>query len=211
MKTVGEILGNARVELGLTPNDISKITKIELKYIKALEKDDYQKLPSTTFVKGFVRNYAQVVGRNPDEMVAVFRRDYSQKVEAPKIALEPKKLNNSFDFSLPKGTVFLILTGIFVFSSYLAFQYRAILVPPPLEIVSPDQKAVLNSPVMIEGITSPDSLVSIGQGLDTRPDADGKFKTTLNLSPGDHNLKIKATNRFNRSTESDVQITVISQ
>lgn len=211
MKTVGEILGNARVELGLTPNDISKVTKIEVKYIKALEKDDYQKLPSATFIKGFIRNYAQVVDRNPDEMVAVFRRDYSQKVEAPKIALEPKKLHNTFDFSLPKGTALLFIAGFLVFSSYLAFQYRAILVPPPLEITAPDQKAVLNSPVLIEGVTSPDSLVSIGQGLDTRPDADGKFRTTLNLSPGDHSLKIKATNRFNRSTETDVQITVISQ
>lgn len=209
MKTIGEILTVARREQGLSANDISRITKIELKYIKALEKDDFDSLPSATFVKGFIRNYARVIGRSPDEMIAVFRRDFSHKTKAPKTTISPLTMP-SFKFEFHKGTFLIFTFGLLVFVSYLAFQYRAILVPPPLEVQNPKPKAVVTSPVLIEGTTSPDSIVTINGTLDTRPDQTGRFTATFNLSSGEQELNIEAINRFSRKQTTKYTITVIT-
>jgi cytoskeletal protein RodZ len=209
MKTIGEILTFARREQGLSAQDISRITKIELKYIKALEKDDFDSLPSATFIKGFIRNYARVINRNPDEMIAVFRRDFSHKTKAPKTTITPLSLP-TFHFEFHKGTILIFSLGFLMFISYLAFQYRAILVPPPLEVQNPKPKAVVTSPVLIEGVTSPDSIVTINGTLDTRPDQTGKFSATFNLSAGDQELSIEAVNRFSRRQTEKFTITVIS-
>ena len=84
MKSLGEILASARKEKKLTIQDIAKETKIEARYIRALENDEFQKLPSPTFTKGFIRNYAIQLDISPEDLIAVFRRDYSSPEEPEK-------------------------------------------------------------------------------------------------------------------------------
>ncbi len=60
-KTIGTLLKNAREDSGLTLNQISTKTKINLNILRSLENDDIDKLPNITYVKGFVKNYAKTV------------------------------------------------------------------------------------------------------------------------------------------------------
>ncbi|KKU80611.1 MAG: Transcriptional regulator, XRE family [Candidatus Gottesmanbacteria bacterium GW2011_GWA1_47_8] len=211
MKTVGEVLNTARRERDLSTAEIAKTTKIEEKYIQALERNDFAALPSTTFIKGFIRNYAQVVDRSPEEMIALFRRDFAHKSPQPKIATTPLgQARGVIGKLLGGGNLVLFAVGVLVFLGYLAYQYRAILVVPPLEIAQPAKQAVVTSPVLVEGKTSADSLVSVAEEVELRPDSNGVFSTSLNLSPGDHQLIIRAVNRFGRQTQLEVPITVIS-
>jgi len=64
MKTVGQIISQARKEQQISIEKLSQITKIDPDYLKALEKDEYELLPSHTFIKGFIRNVAQALGKN---------------------------------------------------------------------------------------------------------------------------------------------------
>jgi len=50
--------------------DVAKATNIQLIYLQALEEDDYDKLPHSTFVRGFIRSYARYIGLNPDNAIA---------------------------------------------------------------------------------------------------------------------------------------------
>lgn len=211
MKTIGEIINSARVAQNLSLEDIAKHTRIDIKYLDALEKNRFDLLPPPTFTKGFIRNIAKSLDKSPDDLVAIYRRDLPNLRNSSKLSSPTKgKNHDSGRWGFNQSGLILAFVGIFIFFAYLGFQYRALLIPPPLILTQPEEKAVLTSPVVIEGKTSTDSLITIDFDTDIKPSSDGSFSTTINLSPGDHELKITATNRFSKSISKTVTITVIS-
>jgi cytoskeletal protein RodZ len=58
-KTVGEILRSAREARKLSVEQVNKETKISKETVRALEQDDFGSFPSETYLKGFVRTYAE--------------------------------------------------------------------------------------------------------------------------------------------------------
>lgn len=209
MKTIGEILSAARKDHGLTPQQLSGMTKIDIRYVEAIEANDFKNLPSATFTKGFVRNLAISLGKDPDEWVALLRRDY--QTASPANA-SPIRRTRRFSFGslLQSQTVMLVL-GVLVFVVYLGFQYRAVITPPPLELTSPAKDAVTVSPVALEGKTASGTTVVINDDLKIVPDSSGRFQTKLNLSPGTNEIKVVVLNRFSRSTTKTVSLTILSQ
>jgi len=208
MKTTGQILKKTRESQNITINEISRLTKIDPEYIISLEKDDYQNLPSATFIKGFIRNIAKALNKNPDELIAIFRRDYhpqNSKNQLEPKPLKPKKSSHSW------SRLSLIAVAVVVFFSYFAFQLRAFLIPPKLEIVQPQKETVLISPITIEGVTSPDAIIQINQEKIIKPSSSGHFLTNLSLPLGSREIKISTTNRFSRTTTIFLPVTIISQ
>jgi cytoskeleton protein RodZ len=61
MPSVGEKLQRARVDSGLDLASVASLTKINLKYLQAIEADDRASLPSAFFYKSFVHQYASVL------------------------------------------------------------------------------------------------------------------------------------------------------
>ncbi len=209
MKTIGEIIRSARKDKGLSAAQLSGITKIDARYIEALEENNFKSLPSATFTKGFVRNLAISLNKDPDEWVALLRRDYHSITPVNSQAL---RRTHRFAFSsLFQSQTLLIVLGVIVFSVYLGFQYRAVITPPPLEISSPVKDAVTVSPVSLEGKTASGTTVIVNDDLKIVPDSSGRFLTKLNLSPGNNEIKVVVENRFGRSTTKTIPITVLSQ
>jgi len=62
MQSVGELLKGARLEQGKDLTTVAALTKINAKYLRAIEADDRQSLPSAFFYKSFVHQYAKVLG-----------------------------------------------------------------------------------------------------------------------------------------------------
>ncbi len=206
MKTVGQIISQARHKRSLSLEQLSSLTKIDSKYIEALEKDDYQSLPSETFAKGFIRNLCQRLDLNPNELVAIFRRDYKNP-EQPVVIKKRHRLvlGDSLTHLFP-----FILGGI-AFFVYLFFQFRAIVVPPKLSISRPAEGSVLVSPVEIEGVTVNDGTVYINDETKVRPDSSGHFFARVSLPVGETIIEVKIVNRFSRSTVQKIPITVVSK
>ncbi len=209
MKTVGELISKARKSQGITIGRLSHVTKIDPEHIKNLEKNRYNKLPPPTFVKGFIRNIASVLKQNPDDLVAIFRRDYlSPKSKTPSESI--KKVTSRSKFQI-NSQLSLIILGTLVFTLYLGFQLRAYLIPPKLDISQPLPKAVVISPLVIEGITSSGSIIQINQNTPLESDSSGYFITNISLPPMETNIEIKSTNRFGRTSKKVIPITIISQ
>jgi len=208
MKTVGQILKTAREAKSFSLEQLSSLTKIDIKYISALEEDAFDKLPSETFAKGFIRNLAIRLDKNPDELVAVFRRDYRQP-QSEKIKQNKRHRPLSFSFLNSQITLFGI--ALLVFLIYLGFQFRAILTPPMLQIQRPSPNSVLISPLEIEGLTTVDSIVRIDDDTRAKPDTSGHFLVRYTLPVGETTLSIQATNRFGRTSIVRIPITVVSQ
>jgi len=207
MKTAGQLLLAERIKKNISIEELSLATKIDGKYIKALEEDRYDLLPSETFTKGFIRNLSLSLGSDPEELTAVFRRDY-RNPDIKKNTSKHKLSKNIF-LQIPSQLLPIIL-GVIVFIVYLIFQFRAILTPPPLNINKPQEGTVLASPVEIQGNTSSDCMVTINDDNVIKPDQDGVFQINLNLPVGETIIKIKTTNRFSKSQTVEIPITIIS-
>jgi cytoskeleton protein RodZ len=59
---LGNSLREARLRQGLDLAEVEQSTKIRAKYIRALEAEEFDQLPSQTYVKGFLRSYADYLG-----------------------------------------------------------------------------------------------------------------------------------------------------
>lgn len=59
MGTLGQYLRNAREARGIDLRDAAQQTRIGLAYLKALEAEDFSRLPGEVFVKGFLKNYGK--------------------------------------------------------------------------------------------------------------------------------------------------------
>ena len=80
MKTSGQLLFQARLQSKLTLTQLERLTKIPKHILRFLEKDQYDQLPSATYLQGFIRNYALALNLDPQLVVAVFKRQFSRKI-----------------------------------------------------------------------------------------------------------------------------------
>jgi cytoskeletal protein RodZ len=72
MSTFGEELRRERKLRRIALREVAEATKINLRYLEALEGNDFQHLPGGVFNRGFVRAYSQYIGVDPDAMVNAY-------------------------------------------------------------------------------------------------------------------------------------------
>lgn len=72
---LGEVLRRAREQQGLTYEEVEAETRIRKKYLVALEEEDFKNLPAAVYVKGFIRNYANLLELNPDEVLKLYPQE----------------------------------------------------------------------------------------------------------------------------------------
>lgn len=70
-ETLGQRLRKAREAKQLSLAAVEEATRIRRQYLEALEADQYDALPGTVFLRGFVRNYALFLGLDPEELLAL--------------------------------------------------------------------------------------------------------------------------------------------
>ncbi len=211
MKTIGEYLRAGREKKRLTYQAVEAKTKIREKFLRALEENHFESLPSLSYAKGFVKNYADFLGLDTAVMLAVFRR---QQAEASRTQLLPKgvaePLNNPV-FRLTPGRFMIVLSGVLVvvFLAYFGLQFRRILIPPRLLLESPSENLVITQKrVDVLGITDPDATVTIN-GISVPVQPDGKFFDQIALEGSETKIIVVSTSRYGKTTE--LEKTVIYQ
>lgn len=209
MVHVGEKLSEERLRKSYSLEEVSKATKIRVSFLSAIEKGDYRKLPSGTYVQGFVKNYARFLKLPEHEILALFKREYSEE-KFQKVLPEGLVKTNDFPLSKFKFTYALkVLPLIFVMLlAYIIFQYRAAIFNPSLDVSSPKENEVTSSQVIIViGKTDPNTTVYVNSELAVL-DKDGNFKKTINIFPGKTKVVIKSVNNFKRTTTLERHIEV---
>src|SRR3954449_10063778 len=79
MPGIGDTLREARMRQGLDIADVEKRTKIRAKYLRALENEEFGMLPGSTFVRTFLRTYAELLGLDPQLLVEEYRTNYEPR------------------------------------------------------------------------------------------------------------------------------------
>ncbi|APG69668.1 XRE family transcriptional regulator [Lactobacillus delbrueckii subsp. lactis] len=80
MSGIGEQLRKAREAKGLSISDIEKATKIQSRYLEAIENNDFDKLPGDFYVRAFIRQYAQIVGLDGKELLSQYQGEVANEV-----------------------------------------------------------------------------------------------------------------------------------
>lgn len=70
---LGVLLQNAREQHGLSIDDISNRLRLSPRQIKALESDDFAALPEAMITRGFIRNYARLLGLDAEPLLQAYR------------------------------------------------------------------------------------------------------------------------------------------
>lgn len=68
----GQRLRAEREARGMTGEDAARQLNLTVSYLNALEADDYERLPEATFIRGYIRNYARLLGLPSDDLVHTF-------------------------------------------------------------------------------------------------------------------------------------------
>ena len=72
MPTFGEEIKRERELRGIGLREVAEATKVNIRYLEAMERDDFEHLPGGVFNRGFVRAFAQFIGVDPDAMVNAY-------------------------------------------------------------------------------------------------------------------------------------------
>jgi cytoskeleton protein RodZ len=68
--SVGQALRNAREAQGITLEDAAARLRLMLRQVEAMETDEFESLDPPVFARGFVRNYARLLGLAPEALLA---------------------------------------------------------------------------------------------------------------------------------------------
>ncbi len=79
----------ARETRGIALRDISDQTRISMRYLEAIEADDYRRLPGGIFNRSFIRAYAKFVGYDEDQAIDEYGRTL-RELGGPDEEAEPK-------------------------------------------------------------------------------------------------------------------------
>jgi len=122
LASIGLILKNKREEHSYTLEHVAEITRITLTNLRNIEKGELEALPGLVFVRGFIRNYAKLVGVESDWMIEALNQtftnqeqpvDGTSKIE--KQELLPEKESNFSKILLAASilVIALVIAGVY--------------------------------------------------------------------------------------------------
>lgn len=80
---IGVLLKEAREEKGFTLDNIQEKTKIQKRYLVAIEQDDFSALPGKFYARAFIKEYAEAVDLDPEVVLANFKEEKDIPEEEP--------------------------------------------------------------------------------------------------------------------------------
>ena len=83
MATLGDTLRESRERLGLTLEEAERATRIRTRHLQALEDEAWESLPSPVQARGFLHNYADFLGLDPNAVLLLYVDVLQQRRAAP--------------------------------------------------------------------------------------------------------------------------------
>jgi len=109
MESLGEKLRTAREEKGLTMDQVSRETNISLRFIEALEIENFSIFPGETYITGFLKNYSARLDLDVQKMLSLYR---AMKIQEQPVPVEQLlKPESKLPFILIVAAVVLVVLG----------------------------------------------------------------------------------------------------
>ena len=197
MARLGDALRQQREQMGVTLEQAAEDTRIREKFLQAIESGDYQSLPGTVYTKGFLRNYAEYLNLDAEEMLAIYTGERGRAEPARTFAPMKPLVKRSFIFTPTVLVPVVVLAGILLFVGYIYYQFTTFAVAPHVDITDPPGDAVSGTAeYTVKGKTNPDGRITVrvSPGLDPIPEVhparDGTFSVAVPLKPGPNHVEV---------------------
>lgn len=208
MLTAGTLLKRERIAQGFSIEDVAAATKINKAYIAALEKDTFEKFPSSVYAKGFLQSYAKFLNIDVGKVIALYRRTIgettsndvrptAETIRQPKFILTPSVIVVSF-----------IVCVVILTVGYLFYQFYNFQKPPSLVIERPEQNSTYEDPdITIAGSTDPGMFITFNDEP-VHVQEDGSFEASVTLSSGSNTIIVKSRHPDNIGKEAVLTLNV---
>ena len=108
----GARLQRAREAAKLSVNDVADSLHLSPGVVKALEADDFRSLPNATFVKGYLRSYARLLGIQGEELVRTYESITGSNKPQPVTPIEVPRTGARFANTLKLGLLGIIIVVV---------------------------------------------------------------------------------------------------
>jgi len=181
--TPGTYLRQVREQNNMSMQQVADRLYLDMGVVKALETDNYERLPPAIFVRGYLRNYARLLEIAPEKIMDAYEQ-MVQHPNAPSIMpqMKQKKQTSSNDLWFKLVTLVIILTLMALMALWQFF---------PSSTTQPTPHLANNTNTPIWNTFETNS----GEGYlpNTQFNANNDAPTTTTLTGNDNNLSTSAT------------------
>jgi|GEM_PF-2247829 cytoskeletal protein RodZ len=195
---IGSSLQKLRGERGFTIEAISSGTKIQKKYLEALEKNNFETLGHATYINNFIKAYAKFLGADPAPYLNLFRENLGG-VECDDIAIQPRWLKEKKVWSTRRSLRNILLSIVaLALLGYISLAILNLCSAPTIAVAFPPND--YNSPdakIEFRGKVPADANLKIN-GQNTAVDENGNFVQPLELGEGLNVVKLSAERKHSK-------------
>lgn len=134
-ETLGSFLKKHRMSQGKDLDEVAQKTRIHASTLRAIEEDNPKALPAEVFARGFIKNYAQYLGLDPNEALAWYIEQNNgdarptEKINVQEV-LAGEALAEGRTFPWGRIIIFFIVVGALFFAGYLILDFLNSSAPP---------------------------------------------------------------------------------
>lgn len=163
--SVGELLSAERHRLGLSEKEVADQLHITMHYVRAIESNNFEKLPGAVFAKGYIKSYAMLLGVAEERVMAYYNDFVSEQQDAARektrIQVRRRKDKNRPWVIASAAAFFGLFVVIWLFNDPAEE-----LQEPGLTEVEENPETPINTAAIDATVNEPENEVILGLGRD---------------------------------------------
>lgn len=209
--TVAEKLKQKRQEANLSFKKVSRKINVNPSYLKALEEEDYAKLPEGIYQTKILKKYASFLDLDPQELEQKFLKEREALQQSQKYGLfSVKRIKKGYFLVFPR-IVRNILTGVVITVCFvcLGIYLNGVFSPPQLKVFTPQSNSIVTQEkdITIAGKTKPETKIFINNNPILNKE-NGFFEKKINLKKGVNIITVTAQKKYGQKRMIKKQILV---
>jgi len=197
---MGQKLNQMRRRLTISLEMAAKATRIQQRYLEALEKNNHNKLPEPIYTRNYIKTYVKFLGGDP----GYFLQRYEEECGTCDLLVNPMRLPRQkigwIKLLAAHRLLKISIVALFclAFAGYLGIQIQSILAPPEIVLYQPNNDiATDQAEILVSGQIEQRAEIWIND-IKVLPDQSGFFSTEVDLERGLNIITIEGAKRYSK-------------
>lgn len=207
-QTLGERIKRVRRKKKISLAKMEGLTKIRSRYLEAIERGEYQRLPGDIYVKGFLRTIAKTLNMDGVKLVNLYQEEI-RGTKDQKTVLDRMRGITEAKFIITPKIIFIFfgLLAVFLIGGYFWYQVSGFAAAPELSLAKPTKEdfTTKSDEIAVAGTTDPGTTLTIND-QPIKIDLDGNFSENIKLKSGVNQIVIVAKNKIGKQVTKTIKV-----